>query len=48
VYASATVVHHGGHAASRNVGLRAGLWTRFQLSRRVSHVVHGAAPTRRA
>jgi N-acetylglucosaminyl-diphospho-decaprenol L-rhamnosyltransferase len=28
-------------------GLRAGLWARYQLSRRVRRVVHGAQPTRR-
>jgi N-acetylglucosaminyl-diphospho-decaprenol L-rhamnosyltransferase len=78
VYApSATVVHHGGHATSRNLdtmskahhdsayrylsrryrgvrwapvrgALRAGLWGRYQLSRRVRRVVHGAQPTRTA
>jgi N-acetylglucosaminyl-diphospho-decaprenol L-rhamnosyltransferase len=78
VYApSATVVHHGGHATSRNLGamskahhesayrylsgryagpawapvraaLKAGLWGRYQLSRRVGRVVHGAQPTRKA
>jgi N-acetylglucosaminyl-diphospho-decaprenol L-rhamnosyltransferase len=78
VYApSATVVHHGGHATSRNLvamskahhdsayrylsrryrgarwapvrgALRAGLWGRYQLSRRVRRVVHGAQPTRHA
>ncbi len=78
VYApSATVVHHGGHATSRNLDamskahhdsayrylsrryagprwapvrgvLRAGLWGRYQLSRRVRRVVHGAQPTRHA
>jgi len=78
VYApSATVVHHGGHATSRNLDamskahhdsayrylsqryagpawapvrgvIRAGLWARYQLSRRVQRVVHGAQPTRRA
>ncbi len=29
-------------------GLRAGLWGRYQLSRRVGRVVHGAQPTRKA
>jgi N-acetylglucosaminyl-diphospho-decaprenol L-rhamnosyltransferase len=78
VYApSATVVHAGGHATSRNLdamskahhesayrylsrryggpvwapvrgALRAGLWGRYQLSRRVRRVVHGAQPTRMA
>lgn len=78
VYApSATVVHHGGHATSRNLvamskahhdsayrylsrryrgawwapirgALKAGLWGRYQLSRRVRRVVHGAQPTRQA
>jgi N-acetylglucosaminyl-diphospho-decaprenol L-rhamnosyltransferase len=78
VYApSTTVVHHGGHATSRNLEamskahhesayrylsrryrgtrwapvrgvLRAGLWGRYQLSRRVRRVVHGAQPTREA
>jgi N-acetylglucosaminyl-diphospho-decaprenol L-rhamnosyltransferase len=78
VYApSATVVHHGGHATSRNLDamskahhdsayrylsrryrgapwapvrgvLKAGLWGRYQLSRRVRRVVHGAQPTRHA
>jgi N-acetylglucosaminyl-diphospho-decaprenol L-rhamnosyltransferase len=78
VYApSATVVHHGGHATSRNLDamskahhvsayrylsgrysgirwapvrglLRAGLWARYQLSRRVRRVLHGAQPTRSA
>ena len=28
--------------------LRAGLWGRYQLSRRVRRVVHGAQPTRKA
>ena len=28
--------------------LRAGLWGRYQLSRRVRRVVHGAQPTRHA
>jgi N-acetylglucosaminyl-diphospho-decaprenol L-rhamnosyltransferase len=78
VYApSATVVHHGGHATSRNLDvmskahhdsayrylsrryrgarwaplrgtLRAGLWGRYQLSRHIRRVVHGAQPTRTA
>ena len=78
VYApSATVVHHGGHATTRDparmskahhdsayqylagryagakwasvrVLLRAGLWGRYQLSLRVSRVLHGARPTRTA
>jgi len=30
------------------VALRAGLWARYQFSRRVSRVTHGAQPTRRA
>ncbi|MEO7236499.1 MAG: glycosyltransferase family 2 protein [Lapillicoccus sp.] len=36
----------GARWAPVRMGLRAGLWARFQLSRRVTRVVHGAQPTR--
>ncbi len=38
----------GARWAPVRVGLRAGLWGRYQLSRRVGRVVHGAQPTRKA
>ena len=39
----------GAHRGRRSAGvLKAGLWGRYQLSRRVRRVVHGAQPTRQA